>query len=622
VSVIDLLFGRPLASEEDSEQRVGPAAGIPIFGLDALGSAAYGPEAALTILLPLGAIGLAYALPISISIIVLLAIVYFSYRQTIAAYPGGGGSYTVARLNLGARVGLLAASALMIDYLLNVAVGISTGVGALVSAIPSLQPHTLAICLWILLIITLVNLRGVRESGLVFMAPTYVFIACLLGAIGWGVVKTILSGGHPTPMVAPPKLHAAVAGMSVWLLIKAFSSGCTAMTGVEAVSNGVQAFREPVTKNAQRTLTIIIVLLMMMLGGIGFLVRVYNVGATEPGQSGYESLLSQLVGAIGGKGVFYWITIASILVVLALSANTSFADFPRLCRAIAQNGYLPYGFAARGRRLVYSHGVYSLAILSALLLIIFGGVTDRLIPLFAIGAFLSFTLSQAGMVAHWRRQGGDHAKRNMLINGLGASATGLTTVVVAVAKFKEGAWITLVLIPALIILMGSVRRHYHRVALEVASPSPLEFDGIESPLVVVPIEEWNRVAKKALRFAMSLSSEVQALHIDCGDETDTLQKQWDEWVTEPAQQKRKPPPELVILKSPYRAVVNPVVSYVLTLEKQHEKRHVAVVLSELVERRWYHYPLHNQRGQVLSALLTLDGDERIVVVNVPWYLKA
>jgi len=621
MSLIDLLFGRPLPSDKEGEQRIGVAAGIPIFGLDALGSAAYGPEAALTVLLPLGVLGLNYAVPITASIIVLLTIVYFSYRQTIAAYPTGGGSYTVARFNLGARGALLAAAALMIDYLLNVAVGISTGVGALISALPSLQPFTLRLCLVILLVLTIVNLRGVRESGLVFMAPTYLFVACLLTAIIWGMLKVFISGGHPAPVVAPPKLHQSVTGVSFWLLIKAFSSGCTAMTGVEAVSNGVEAFRESRVRTAQRTLTAIIALLILMLLGIAYLARTYNIGATEPGQSGYESILSQLIGAVSGKGIFYYISIGSILLVLAFSANTSFADFPRLCRAVAQHGYLPYGFVVKGRRLVYSFGVYSLAALSALLLILFGGVTDRLIPLFAIGAFLSFTLSQAGMVVHWRKNEGPHSKKKLAINALGATATGLTVVVVVVAKFKEGAWITLVMVPALLLLMGAIRRHYHDVALEVASPSPLELDERIQPIVVVPIEEWNRVAKKALRFAMTISDHVEALHIDSGEESELLQKQWCEWVSESARKHNLSDPRLVVLQSPYRMVVNPIVDYVIQLEKDNPGREIAVVISELVERHWYQVLLHNQRARVLTALLTRNGDQRIIVVNVPWYFN-
>ena len=304
MNVLDILFGRPLATEEEKAERIGPAKGVPIFGLDALSSAAYGPEAALTLLIPLGMAGVRYIWPITISIIVLLGIVYFSYRQTITAYPQGGGSYTVASENLGVWAGLLAAAALMIDYILTAAVGISAGVGAPVSAVPSLQTHTLLICLGILLLLTLVNLRGVQETGAVFMLPTYMFIACLLGVIAVGLVKTALAGGHPVPVTAPPKLSGVTAAVSAWLILRAFSSGCTAMTGVEAVSNGVMAFREPTDKYSRLTLTIVIAILIVMLGGIAYLCPVYGVAATSPGVMGYQSVLSQLLAAITGKGSF------------------------------------------------------------------------------------------------------------------------------------------------------------------------------------------------------------------------------------------------------------------------------------------------------------------------------
>src|SRR5467141_2112986 len=484
--VLDLLVGRPLASDEARGEQIGSWVGIPVFGLDALSSAAYGPEAALTLLIPLGLAGIGYIVPISFSIIVLLSIVYFSYRQTIQAYPGGGGSYTVARQNLGASAGLLAAAALMIDYILVVAVGISAGVGALVSAVPGLQPETLPLCLAILLVITWINLRGLREAGLIFMAPTYLFVGSLLVAIGIGVVKALAAGGHPLALVAPPKPASASVGPNPWLLLQAFASGCTAMTGVEAVANGVKAFREPVISTARRTLTIIIAILIVLLAGIAYLVRAYGIGATDPGRPGYQSVLPMLLAAVAGKGLFYYVSIGSILLVLALSANTAFADFPRLCRAIAQNNYLPHSFATRGRRLVYSQGIYVLAGLAGLLLILFDGGTDRLIPLFAVGAFLAFTLSQAGMVGHWKRVGGPGAKRSMIVNGLGAVATGITVVVVLVAKFVEGAWVTMLLIPGLLVVMGSVRRHYHAVSLETRSACALELNDLTPPLVILP----------------------------------------------------------------------------------------------------------------------------------------
>ena len=400
MQITHLLFGRPLATSDERAECIGPAAGIPIFGLDALSSAAYGPEAALTLLIPLGLAGIHFILPITAAILILLVILYFSYSQTIEAYPHGGGSFTVAGENLGDGAGLLAAAALMIDYVLTAAVGISAGVGALISAVPSLQSHTLQICLIILLLLTLVNMRGVRDTGVVFLVPTYLFLGTLLIVIAVGLFHTVISHGHPAPAIAPPRLPPAVAAVSLWLLLRVFSSGCTAMTGVEAVSNGVMAFRDPTSKNARRSLTVIIALLIVLLAGIATLCRFYNVGATDPNGPGYQSILSQLTLAVAGRNWFYYVTIGSILLVLALSANTAFADFPRLTRAIALKGYLPHVFTLRGRRLLFSWGIYVLVGLTAGLLILFGGVTDRLIPLYAIGAFMAFTLSQAGMVVH------------------------------------------------------------------------------------------------------------------------------------------------------------------------------------------------------------------------------
>lgn len=621
MSLADLLLGRPLATEEEKAERIGPGKGIPIFGLDALSSAAYGPEAALTLLIPLGMAGVAYIWPISLSIVALLAIVYFSYRQTIVAYPQGGGSYTVASENLGEWAGLLAAAALMVDYILTAAVGISAGVGALVSAVPSLQSHTLVICLGILATLTLVNLRGIRETGALFLVPTYLFVICLLGMIAIGLVKTIAASGHPVPVVAPPKLMSASAGVGVWLLLRAFASGCTAMTGVEAVSNGVMAFKEPTDKYARLTLTIIIGILMVMLAGVAYLAPVYGVGATAPGEPGYQSVLSQLLAAITGKGAFYWVGIGSILVVLSLSANTAFADFPRLSRAIALNAFLPHPLTLRGRRLVFAEGVYALAILTAILLTIFGGVTDRLIPLYAVGAFLAFTLSQAGMVVHWRRTGGAGAAKSIFVNGLGAIATAITVAVVLVAKFTQGAWITLVMIPALILLMRSVKRHYKKVERQTRKDTGVSTHDLSSPIVLLPIEHWSVVSEKALRFAWNMSDEIQILHVECGEETESLCQQWAQLVEMPAKNAGLPVPELVLLKSPYRFVVRPIVDYALRLERENPGRHVAVLVPELVEKRWYYILLHNNRSSALKALLLVRGNERITVINIPWYLR-
>jgi len=617
---MNFLMGKPLATSEERAEQVGPIAGIPVFGLDALSSAAYGPEAALTLLIPLGIAGVAYIVPVSFAIIGLLAIVYFSYCQTIDAYPHGGGSYTVASENLGANAGLLAAAALMIDYILNAAVGISAGVGALVSAFPALEPHTLSLCLAILLVLTLINMRGVKDTGSAFLIPTYLFIGTLLLVIAVGTVRAIAAHGHPVPVVAPPRLPISASMLSLWVLAKVFASGCTAMTGVEAVSNGVMAFREPTQKNAKRTLTIIIVLLMVFLAGIAVLCRVYSIGATDPGAAGYQSILSQLTAAVMGRGWFYYVTIASILSVLALSANTSYADFPRLTRAIAQRDYLPHVFLIRGRRLMYSHGIYALVGFTGVLLVASRGVTDWLIPLFAIGAFLAFTLSQAGMVVHWKREGGPGARHRMVINGIGAVATGVTLLVVLVAKFKDGAWITAILVPGLMITMSAVKRHYDGVARELACDRPIRIENLNEPLIIIPLDRWSRLSEKALRFAMKLSDEVQAVHVDAEEGYDQVRQMWQRNVAEPFRQAGKVAPELVLVESPYRFVLVPLVDYILKVESECPTRQVAVLVPELVVKHWWQTPLHNQRAQVLKLLLLMRGNQRIMVINIPWYL--
>ena len=623
MSFFSVLVGKPLATSEERAEHIGPVSGIPVFGLDALSSAAYGPEAALTLLIPLGMAGVAHIVPISFAIIGLLAIVYFSYCQTIDAYPNGGGSYTVATENLGATAGLFAAAALMIDYILNAAVGISAGVEALVSAFPPLLPHTLALCLVILTILTLINIRGTKDTGFAFLVPTYLFIGSLLFVIGMGAYRVLSTHGHPVPVIAPPQLPAPTGVFSplvlVWLLTKVFASGCTAMTGVEAVSNGVGAFREPTQPNAKRCLTIIIVVLMIFLGGIALLCRAYDIAATDPASTGYQSILSQLISAVMGRGWFYYVSIGSILAVLALSANTSYADFPRLTRAIAMHDYLPHVFKVRGRRLLYSHGIVALVGFTALLLIGFGGITDRLIPLFAIGAFLAFTLSQAGMVVHWYRQPGRHLHR-MIVNGIGAVATGITLVVVLVAKFLDGAWITAILIPALILLMMAIKRHYSTVEADIAIDRRMHVENLAEPLVVVPLDRWTRITEKALRFAMKLSDTVQAVHVDAEEARSHVEEMFQRNVTFPISKAGKTVPELVFIASPFRFVITPLLDHILQMERDHPERQIAVLVPELVVKHWWQAPLHNQRAQMLKLLLLVKGNQRIMVINIPWYL--
>ncbi len=621
MALLDILFGRPLATSEERAEHIGPSAGIAIFGLDALSSAAYGPEAALTLLIPLGLAGVHYIVPVVGAILVLLIIVYFSYCQTIEAYPNGGGSYTVATENLGPGAGLLAASALMIDYVLTAAVGISAGVGALISVDSRLQPHTLAICLGILALLTIINMRGVHDTGAVFMIPTYLFVGTLLVIIVVGLARSVLSGGHPHAIAAAPALPNLPVLLGPWLLLKVFASGCTAMTGVEAVSNGVMAFRDPTTRNARRTLTTIIVLLILLLAGIALLCRSYGVGATDPNGPGYQSVLSQLTAAVMGRGVFYYVTMGSILLVLALSANTAFADFPRLTRAIALDNYLPHAFILRGRRLLFSYGIYALVFLTAALLILFRAVTDRLIPLYAIGAFLAFTLSQAGMVMHWRKTRSPGWSRHMAVNAIGACATGITLLVVLVAKFVEGAWVTALLIPLLILFMRAVRRHYDRVEAETADDQPLRTAEVQEPIVIVPVDQWSRITELGLRFALSLSRDVQAVHVDCGDNARSNCEVWDKMVAGPLREAGLPEPELITLKSPYRYIIAPLVDHVLEQMRRFPHRQIAVLVPELVVRHWYENLLHNQRANMLKIVLLVRGNQRIMVINIPWYLK-
>jgi amino acid transporter len=623
MSFTDSLIGRPLATSEERAEHIGVASGIPIFGLDALTSAAYGPEAAMTLLIPLGLAGAHYIVPVISAILILLVIVFFSYRQTIAAYPSGGGSYTVASENLGAGAGLLAAAALMIDYILTAAVGISAGVTALTSAVPSLAPHTLAFCLIILAILAIVNMRGVKDTGATFIAPTFLFVGTLLILIGVGVYRTILSGGHPLPVLAPPAaLPATVKYLGIWLLMKTFASGCAAMTGVEAVSNGVMAFGEPRAKKAQATLTIIIAILIVLLFGIAYLSRAYGITAMEPDANNYQSVLSILTSAVFGRGWFYYLTSASVLMALSLSANTAFADFPRLAKAIAMHDYLPHVFILRGRRLLFSHGIYALTGFTAVILILFGGVTDRLIPLYAIGAFLAFTLSQAGMVMHWKKME-DHKGRSwhMFVNGFGAVATGITTVVVLLAKFTAGAWVTALLVPSLIGIMWGVKRHYKRVKQEMADPTPLRLTNLEQPIVVIPMARWDKISEKAMRFGLLLSKEIKVVHVHSDDDDDEgLSGRWEDHVLAPIRQEGLQVPELVTIASSYRFVISPLMDYILELEQKNPGRKVAVLLPELVVRHWWENALHNQRVQLLKLLLLLKGNQRIVVVNIPWYL--
>jgi amino acid transporter len=632
VSFFDVLFGKPLASSDAHAEHIGVAAGVPIFGLDGLTSAAYGPEAAMALLIPLGLYGVdKYLLPIFACILSLLVILYFSYRQTIVAYPNGGGSFTVASENLGDKAGLFAAAALMIDYILTAAVGISAGVTALVSAFsqsrfgPKLHHYQLAMCLLILGIIAIVNMRGVKESGGIFMLPTFLFVGTLLMVVGIGVYHSVMAHGHPIALERPPAPLASMPEklapwLLLYLLLKAFSNGCAAMTGVEAVSNGVTAFKEPRSKNANWTLTVIIAILVVLLFGLSYVARAYGVTAMDADVSNYQSVLSIETAAVFGRGWFYFVTMGGVLAALSFSANTAFAGFPHMARAIAAKDYLPHVFLLKGRRLLFSHGIYALTGFTALILILFNGVTDALIPLYAIGAFLAFTLSQAGMVKHWQKTtDAPHRHVKMFINGLGAIATGISLIVILVTKFIYGAWITALLVPFLILLMMGIRRHYIRVRSETDDPTPLRMTGLEAPIVVIPMARWDKITEKAMRFGLLMSPVMKVVHID-SDDSDALGKVWEEMVLKPVREHGGAEPELVTVKSSYRTILSPLMDYVLKLEDENPGRKIAVLLPELVVRHWWENLLHNQRVQLLKLLLLLKGNQRIVVVNIPWYL--
>jgi amino acid transporter len=618
--LLDKIFGRPLASSEQGKESLSVWTGVPVLGLDALASTGYGPEAALTILVPLGLAGLQYFPIIVIIILIELLTVYLSYRQTAAAYPGGGGAYIVASDNLGRNSGVLSAVMLLLDYLLNVSVGISAGIGALVSAIPALHPFTLPLCLLVLITLTFINLRGVRQSGQAFVGPVIVFIVCMGVVIVIGLLSTWQSGGQPHAVVAPPPIPPATATLSAWILLAAFANGCTALTGIEAVSNAVPLFRKPTVPNAQRTLTIIMLILGLFLLCISYLCPAYHIGAMDEAQPGYQTVLSQLVTAVAGRGMFYYISLTSIFIVLTYSAQTSFTDFPRVCRLLAEDGFLPPYFADLGRRLVFSHGIIFLSVVSGLLLIAFGGVTQALIPLFAVGAFGAFLFSQTGMVMHWWRKKGRGFRIKLAFNALGAATTALALVTIAVAKFLEGAWMTILFIPVLTLLLMAINRHYKKVAQEVMQPLALKGAKLQHPAVIIPIDGWDRVAERALQFGLLLSDDVTAIHVSTDKDDPHLRELWAEKVEKPAKAADFAIPRLEIIPSPYRRFNEPILNFVKEMRKKQPERLIAVIISELVEPHWYEYVLHNLNAARLRASIFMERDWRTVVISTPWYL--
>jgi amino acid transporter len=621
MSLTDLIFGRRLASNETNGQQIGPLIGVAVLGLDALSSAAYGPEAALTVLLPAGINGVRAIGPVTFLIIILLLILFFSYRQTISAYPHGGGSYTVAKENLGTIAGLIAAAGLSLDYILNVGVAISAGTGALVSAIPALLPFTKEICLVTLAILSIANLRGVREAGIAFIVPTYLFIGCLFIAIVAGTVRSVAAQGHPLPVIGPQQQLPIPSAAGMWIFLRSFASGCTAMTGVEAVSNGVPLFKQPEVKQAKTTLSIIILTLVVFLSGIAYVVHHYAIGATPPGEPGYQSILSRIFEAVFGRGILYYVSICAVIMVLTLSANTSFAGFPRVCRLLALDHFLPKVFSHRGRRLVYAEGIYVLIVIDAILIAAFKGVTDRLIPLFAIGAFAAFTCSQAGMVMHWwKRRSDKRAIYSLGINLTGAVCTLCAFLVIFISKFKEGAWLTLLVVPILVMMFQRERKYTEKVSNKVRLNKPIDTRSLTPPVVVLPISSLDRAAEKGMRLGMEIASECFVIHVVLDEDSGRdIERKWKELVEDPTRALNRRPPRLVILSSKYRELVGPILAFIAQLREKYPRRPIAVIIPQLIEPRWYHYIFRNT-AMLLEAGVLWKNWPDVFVVSSPIHL--
>ena len=608
-----VIFGRPLASDRLDHERLNKKTALAVLSSDAISSVAYATEQTLLVLAVLGTAALSYVVPISAVIVGLLVLVALSYRQTIFAYPSGGGSYTVAKDNLGQMPGLVAAAALLTDYILTVAVSISAGVAAITSAYPTLAPHAVALCIASIFVLTAVNLRGVRESGIAFSIPTYVFIVLMLAMIGAGTYQ-LLSGHGPAPLNAVPRVDAISAARHgitppvgfalTFLVLRAFAEGCVAMTGTEAISNGVSAFRSPSAKNAAITLGWMAAILAAFFMGTSYLAQHF---AVMP--SATETLISQLARHIFGGGILYYALQYATFALLVLAANTGFADFPRLSSILAGDGYMPRQFAARGDRLAFSNGIVALALVAMLLVWLFKGDTSALIPLYAIGVFVCFTLSQVGMVMHWIRHKGDGWRWKAALNGLGAVATALVSMVQVVTKFTEGAWIVVLIIPLIIALLLKIHRHYEGFAKEVAytGHAPLMF---LHHTVLVPVNGITKATAGALVYATTISEDVRAVYVEVDPVAAAkLRAQWEEWDIGV---------ELVILPSPFRSVLRPLVDYVKSLERGGATDLVTIVVPEIVPRKWWEHLLHNKTALFIRTSFLFRPN--MVVTAVPYLL--
>lgn len=603
----ELLLGRSLPTSAHAEERLTIPAGLAVLSSDALSSVAYATEEILLVLVAAGSGALSLSMPIAISIVALLIIVILSYRQTIRAYPNGGGSYIVARENLGLYPGLVAGASLMIDYILTVTVSISAGTAALTSAVPALQSYTIELCLLFIFLIMVANLRGIKESGNLFMVPTYAFVVGIFLLLGLGIYQQLT--GHvnadlPDLPVTQP--------LGVFFVLRAFSAGCTALTGVEAISDGVLAFKAPEWKNARLTLLYLGVILGMMFIGITYLTNAYHIVPAE-GQTAVSLLGREILGV---GPLYYFLQVATLLILL-LAANTSFADFPRLCYFLSRDGFLPRQLSLLGDRLVYSNGIILLSLCAALLVVVFGGSTNRIIPLYAVGVFTSFTLSQLGMVRRWFHEKSSGWRASALMNGIGAIATAIVLAVIVSTKFLLGAWLVVVAIPLAVALFLAIRRHYRYVAsrLSIEGFAPRSYiprdkgEAATHPAVVV-VGQLNRGTVEALDYARSIADEIVAVHVDIGS-TDRakLQERW---------QNLEGDISLVILDSPYRSLIAPTVDFVTQFEYLHPDVLSTIIIPAFVTRNWWEGLLHNQTAFFLKQALRAKRSR--VVTTVRYYL--
>jgi amino acid transporter len=601
-----ILFGRVLSTHEELEQRLPKWKALAVFSSDVMSSVAYATEASMFTLLAAGTIAFQFLMPISLLIVGLLFLVTFSYRQTIRAYPSGGGSYIVAHANLGTLPGLVAAGALLTDYVLTVAVSVSSGVFNLASAFPPIQHLTVPLIVLCILGVMTVNLRGIRESGSIFALPTYIFIASVLLLVGVGVARTLL--GEPPQVTGVVPIQVPAESISLLLLMRAFADGCSAMTGTEAISNGTPAFKPPEWKNAQTTMVTMAVILGTVFLGISYLAGVSGAVPTE-----HESVLSQIGRATFGPGPIWYVLLISTMAILVLAAQTSFADFPRLASILARDGFMPRQFAFRGERLAFNAGIVALALLAIAVVVAFGGRVEALIPLYAIGVFTAFTLSQAGMVRHWLKERAPGWRRSAIINGVGAVATGIVAVVFAIAKFALGAWIILIIVPLLVVAMLLVRREYRDAELQLlVKPDVNIGPPSRRQRVVVPVQDMRRDVIQAIKFGFTMSDRVVAVHVtDDLDAADRLRERFERQV---------PGVDLVVVESPYRELVQPLIRYLEVTAARDPSTVTIVLVPERIIKHWWERLLYNQNAHRIRDALT--GHPGILVADIPFRRSA